>query len=108
MTQKKQWLLFGAIFGVGIAAAWALVGWGGLLSLSPPTPPGSVAVSRAPNNTPAPRPQAVLPFNIGRGTGGAGLPFGKPAAPTACGQHSQKYNFLSFSIDTVRRDRKEL
>jgi hypothetical protein len=61
MTEKRQWLLFGAILGVGTAATWALVRWGGLLSPSPPTPSGSVAVSRAPD-APAPPQQVVLPF----------------------------------------------
>ena len=78
MTQRKQWLLFGAILGIGAFGMWGLVRWGGLLHPSPPTPPGAVTVNDQPNggqNAPAPPQQAVLPFNNGPGVGGAVVPF---------------------------------
>ncbi len=79
MTQKKQWLLFGAILGVGVLSTWALVRWGGLTAPAPAVPVGPVVVNPRNGggnrpNTPAPPAQAVLPFNNGRGAGGAAVP----------------------------------
>jgi hypothetical protein len=85
VTQKKQWLLFGAILAGSVVGTWALVRYAGL---GAPTPVGPPALNPAPPTPPQanrgnPESPPVNPVNTPPIEGQAVLPFGNTGGQTA-------------------------